>query len=122
MPSGSELSAFLFKQIHEGICFFQENNQPITLLLGKNGDPHFIKKVEAIYISVIKEQVVELVGDHEEGHHYEILFLAHGIISTVEEWLVTGAKETPTEIAKLIASSFFKTPIEMLGIKRPTAF
>lgn len=112
----AKLEPFLYEEIVIVINFFYEHQEIMRLLLGGNGDPTFIRKIENTYIEMVKTKVAAVVVT-ETKPYYETLFFLSGIISVVEEWLLIEGKETPEEIAWLLAKAFFKTPMEMIGLK-----
>ena len=89
-------------------CFFYEKKELFSILLGKNGDPYFVRKIEQLYIQSVQK---EHHYSSEEISDYHITFIFAGIISVLENWLISGTKETPQEITSILKTCVLKEPI-----------
>lgn len=80
-----------------------KNSDLIRTLIGPNGDISFIMKIRELF----RHQCIESwIFSHAPrlmpNYDYFSNFIVYGSTGLIENWLITGKKETPEEIAALI--------------------
>ena len=95
--------------------FLYERKEIATILVGKNGRPQFIEKLESLYCETVRQNIgIESQIDDYRTHYLQE-FVFSGVISVIKCWLRNGAKETPEEVAKLLAVNLTTAPIKIFG-------
>lgn len=92
-----------------GIYEYIEKNQAFfKLIMGENGDPSFFHKL----YETIKRTASQSIDFNrlKIPEHYAIAFLIGIHTSVISEWLKTDLKETPQEIAAMIAGVMGDAP------------
>ena len=95
----------------------KENSDICKILLGENGDSEFLKKI--LYIAhdqSISEWKKVIEAKDQKIFDYLYTFTANGTIGILQDWIQSGIKETPEEIATIVmkitntgVSSFYKS-------------
>lgn len=85
---------------------YDEKGRYLSVLLGENGDPNFIRKVKALMLPALSA----LYGLSENEIHtaYIIDFASSGILSAVTHWYQTGKNLPPEELVELIRSMLLR--------------
>jgi len=108
------IQALLEKTCLEIMIFLYERKELAQVLLGKNGRPQFIEKLESLYCQTVRNNMNPNNQDDDYQTHYLQEFVFSGIISVIKCWLRNGAKETPEEVANIIAISLTNSPKNIL--------
>ena len=88
--------------------YIKENQQFFKLIMGKNGDPSFYYKLnETMKLTVDKNILIDRLKIPE---HYAIAFIIGFQTSIINEWINTGMKETPYEIASIVTQVMNNVP------------
>lgn len=91
--------------------FLYERKETAQTLLGKNGRPQFIEKLEEAYISAVQKKIRLNQQSFTELEILQQEFIYHGAIAIVKRWMRNGAKESPEEIAQVISKCMVTPPI-----------
>ena len=75
----------------------------ILALIGPNGDISFIMKIRELFHhkcieNWLSSHTPKLIANYD----YFSNFLVYGCVGLIENWIVTGKKETPEEISALV--------------------
>lgn len=90
--------------------YIQENANFIRAALGPNGDPSFQGKLKELIIQnlyILKQNATTTVPE-------EILttFISSALLGVIQQWLNTGMKQTPEEMATILFRIITKGPIQ----------
>lgn len=93
-----EIMTGIFTQIYEHI---RKNHHFFTLIMSKKGDPAFLQKFANIVKTVLQQTIIvpDKVNIPEQ---YLIALVTGAQTSLIGEWLSSGMKETPDELAAII--------------------
>lgn len=94
----------MFAVILQALEYIQKNRYFFSLIIGKNGDPAFYRKLHETIKSVMLSK--NLMDKLKIPEKYAIAFVIGGHTSIINEWLSSGMKETPYELASIITSIF----------------
>lgn len=95
----------LLSRIYE---YVEKNQAFFKLIMGENGDPSFFHK---LYEAIKRTASLSIdFGRLKIPEHYAIAFIIGIHTSIIAEWLKTGLKETPQEIASMIAEVMGDAP------------
>ena len=94
------------------MLFLYERKDVVQVLVGKNGRPQFIEKIESLYCDTVRSQI-DAKKNEDQRIHYLQEFVFSGVISVIKCWMRNGAKETPEEIANLLALNLTTIPIKI---------
>lgn len=94
--------------------FFFKNKEIFSVLLGSNGDPYFIQKIEKLYTDTVHNKRTVLATFDSQYVHYQLEFIFAGIISAIKCWLRTGSKETPEEMSKILLRCMHMEPMKFV--------
>lgn len=92
--------------------YIQENSRFFSLMINENGDPCFLPKLSETIKSIIVQKNMDVELKVPQG--YMIAIIAGIQTSIIGEWLRSGMKETPEELAELIAAIFESAPKNLL--------
>lgn len=83
--------------------YIKENADLIAVLLGPNGDPSFIERLEdMVRDKCLNEWIVKYKVVDSKTFEYYYAFLVTGCIGLIRLWLNTEMKESPEEIARIL--------------------
>lgn len=79
------------------------NSDVCSILLGKNGDPVFVKKI----ISIAQAQCFNIwakkIGPQDDAlYAYLYNFISNGSVGVIQLWIEGGMKEPPNKVAKIV--------------------
>lgn len=85
--------------------YIAENPDIFLVMLGPNGDMAFVERMKQL----IKEKCLRDWPEvfqlrTTDSFEYFYAFIVNGSIGLVHNWLLTGRKESPTEMAQLVSS------------------
>lgn len=88
----------LHNELESAFSLFLNERQKITLLLKNN--------LSGELYNIILNQVLTVAGDMpmDSPERYKLYFYAGSIYSVLSEWLLSGTKESPSQMADLILS------------------
>ncbi len=99
--------------VHHLFKYIQENHRFFALILSKNGDPAFMYKLGEMIRGIIHSRLQGQILRVPERYMIAIII---GIqTSILGEWLSGGMKETPEELADMLAMVFRDVPRNLLG-------
>jgi len=89
-------------------------------ILGPNGDPNFQNKVkELMETSLFEKQLIKAFKKENllvpKEYFFSYVLSAH--IGVLQQWLGSGMKESPTEMALILEKMFLLGPFKMTGLK-----
>jgi AcrR family transcriptional regulator len=88
--------------------YIQENQQFFKLIMGPNGNPSFYYKLnETMKLTFRKNIIIDRLKIPEP---YAIAFIIGFQTNLINEWITSGMKETPYEIALMITRVFGDVP------------
>lgn len=102
--------------------YFKENAQFLKALLGPKGDPHFQLKLKAVLETGLFNSFIGVIFKEEEmtvPKEYFITYTLSAHIGLIKEWLDSGMKESPEEMAKILMRLFLLGPFKTIGFKIP---
>jgi len=114
-PSANEIQHLFQNTFLQIMLFLYERKDIATILVGKNGRPQFIEKLESLYCETVRRNIGAESQSDDYRTHYLQEFVFSGVISVIKCWLRNGAKETPEEVAKLLAVNLTTAPIKIFG-------
>ncbi len=87
----------------------QENADIISILIGENGDLHFVNRMkQAVYDKCLRDWLdIKCPGDPDSLGAYSA-FIVSGCFGAVQYWLENGMKETPQQMAALTEEFILK--------------
>ena len=100
--------------------YFKENSTFMKAILGPNGDPNFQNKVKKLMeTNLFEKQVIKAFKKENllvpKEYFFSYVLSAH--IGVLQQWLGSGMKESPTEMALILEKMFLLGPFRMTGIK-----
>lgn len=96
------------------MLFFYEKREFLSILLGRNGDPYFIQKIEHLYVDSIQKKRAS-VDEYQMDHRtYHMEFIFSGIIAIFKSWIQNEAKETPEEILEILVKCMEQSPFDYI--------
>ena len=95
LPQGGEkmLTEDKFREI---FVYVKDNSEFCQVMLSDRGEIGFIRKL----IKFLHERFTTFYGNTSVAEHY-FSFIVYGFLGMVENWLNTGMKESPSEMASL---------------------
>ncbi|MBO1308203.1 TetR/AcrR family transcriptional regulator [Enterococcus sp. 669A] len=109
---GRKNVGLFFKEASEKLMMFLYQRKELAqILVGKNGRPHFIERLERLYIETVQEKLEVIPHEITESEKLQQEFIYYGVIAVVKRWLRTGAKQSPEEVAKILAKCMTVAPI-----------
>jgi len=94
------------------ILFFHERKEVMAILMGENGRPQFIERLERLYCETVRSTLTSS-ENHEKYYLQE--FVLTGVISVIKSWLRNGAVETPEKMSQILTTNFTTTPSQIFG-------
>ena len=94
-----ELSVDLAQNIAN---IYDEKGEYLSVLLGENGDPNFLKKVKALMLPALTDTLGLSVKDIHTSYIFE--FATSGIFAVVTHWYKNGKNLPSQELASLARS------------------
>lgn len=91
--------------------YVSDNSRFFSLMINEDGDPSFLHKLSETIRTIINNGIV---GELKIPQRYMIAIIVGIQTSIIGEWLRGGMKETPEEMAELIASIFESAPKNLL--------
>lgn len=83
--------------------YMKENSELITVLLGPNGDPSFIERLEnMVRDKCLNEWIVKYNVVNSKEFEYYYAFMVTGCIGLIRLWLNTEMVESPEEMARIL--------------------
>ena len=92
------------------VLFFYERKEVMTILMGENGRPQFIERLERLYCETVRSTLTSS-ENHEKYYLQE--FVLTGVISVIKCWLRNGAVETPEKMSQILTTNFITTPSQI---------
>ncbi len=91
-----------------------ENKHFFTLIFSDKGDPAFINK----FYDTIKNTMLTFFNESNFTipSHYAISVVVSIQVSLIKEWLTSGMKETPVELADMISTLLSDVPSKLIRI------
>ena len=81
----------------------KENSELINVLLGPNGDPSFIERLEnMVRDKCLNEWIVKYNVVNSKEVEYYYAFMVTGCIGLIRLWLNTEMVESPEEMARIL--------------------
>lgn len=103
-----------FKEACEKLMtFLYERKELAQILIGENGRPQFIERLERLYIETVQIKLQNVSPEITENEALQQEFVYYGAIAIVKRWLRTGAKQSPEEIAEILAKCLTTSPVHM---------
>ncbi|MEO1773138.1 TetR/AcrR family transcriptional regulator [Candidatus Enterococcus ferrettii] len=103
-----------FKEACENLMIFlYERKELAQVLIGENGRPQFIERLERLYIKTVQLKLQNVSPEITESEKLQQEFIYYGVIAIVKRWLRTGARQSPEEIAEILAKSMTTSPISI---------
>jgi len=99
--------------------YIQENADFLRAILGPNGDPSFQEKLKEV---MIQNFFFKKLNNPSTTVPIEILttYISAAHLGVIQQWLNSGMKQTPEEMASILFRIITKGPIEVIGIGRHT--
>ncbi len=94
--------------------YIKENESFFKLILSEKGDPSFISKFHDTVQKIILRKFDR--KHFKVPPHYAISIMVSIQTSLIKEWLNSGMKDSPEELAKLILLVISDMPKKLLGI------
>lgn len=86
------------KPLLKDLFSFSKNNKSFCkAMLSEHGDIGFMRKL----LKYLYSEMQSLYGKNSSAAEHSCYFIIYGCIGLIENWLQTGAKETPEEMAIL---------------------
>lgn len=104
-----ELSVDLAQNIAN---IYDEKGEYLSVLLGENGDPNFLKKVKALILPILTDTLGLSVKDIHTSYIFE--FATSGIFAVVTHWYKNGKNLPSHELADLSRSMLMSGVFPML--------
>jgi AcrR family transcriptional regulator len=114
IPSVEDVPRFFQHSILQTMLFLYERKEIAIILVGKNGSPYFIEKLESLFYETVRNTMSTNSQHGSDQMHYLQEFVFSGITSVIKSWLRNGAKEAPEEIANLLAASLTTPPVSLV--------
>ncbi len=94
--------------------FISENKIFFALIFSDKGDPAFLNK----FYETVKNTMMKFFDESNFTipSHYAISVIVSIQVSLIKEWLNSGMKETPVELADMISSLLSDIPSKLLRI------
>ena len=94
---------FPYPVFHDIFQLIDSSSDLILALIGPNGDISFIMKIrELFHHKCIENWLSSHTPKLLANYDYFSNFLVYGCVGLIENWIVTGKKETPEEISALV--------------------
>ena len=105
-----------FPHVIKVLEYVKENEQFFTLIMSSNGDPSFINKMGEIAKFVMYEKVLRkgMFNKLKIPENYLSSLLISIFTSFINEWLKTGLKETPYEVAHMVTTFLRDVPKNLI--------
>ena len=110
-PTGDAIQQLFQSSLLRFMMFLYERKEITTILVGENGRPQFVRKIESLYCETVRDDIGAKNQNENYQTHYIQEFVFSGVISVIKCWLRNGAKEAPEEIARLLAINLTTAPI-----------
>lgn len=94
-----------FSQLFEEILLLIAENKEICMaLIGKNGDPDFMEKINITLNNYIKNKgwLNSYPNVKEYEYEYYYTFITSGLIGILQKWILNNMKDEPQIIANLL--------------------
>ena len=112
-PSAQQEIPNIFQQsCLQMVLFFHERKEVMAILMGENGRPQFIERLERLYCETVRGTLTSS-ENHEKYYLQE--FVLTGVISVIKSWLRKGAVETPEKMSQILTTNFTTTPSQIFG-------
>jgi len=92
------------------VLFFHERREVMTILMGENGRPLFIERLERLYCETVRST---LTSSENSEKYYLQEFVLTGVISVIKSWLREGAVETPEKMSQILTANLTTTPSQI---------
>ncbi len=80
----------------------QENSEMVGILIGEHGEMNFSSRLNQILREkCLRDWMEHFRSEKNEAFDYYYIFISSGCMGIVQQWLKSGMKETPLELAKL---------------------
>lgn len=119
-----ELNAFFsgsepFPFIVQIISHIQQNAPFMRVILGPKGDPSFQIKIKEIIAKNITENVFSktLKGQPPFPTDVFIAYMSSAVLGTIQNWLETGMRQPPRELASILFTMTVQGPITAMGLR-----
>lgn len=93
------------------MVFLYDRKELAKILIGENGRPQFIERLERLYIETVQLKLQNVSPEITESEKLQQEFIYYGVIAIVKRWLLTGAKQSPEEIAEILAKCMTNSPL-----------
>jgi len=107
---GQEILDIFQQSCLQMVLFFHERKEIMNILMGENGRPQFIDRLERLYCETIRNTLMS--GENDERYYLQE-FVLTGVISVIKSWLRKGAVETPEKISQILTANFTTTPSQI---------
>ena len=106
-----------FPHVIKVMEYVKENEQFFTLIMSKNGDPSFIIKMGENVKLIMYEKIFHnnLFSKLKIPENYLSSVFIAIFTSFISEWLRTGLKETPHEVAMMVTTFLRDIPKNLLA-------
>lgn len=94
--------------------YIEENREFFSLIMGKAGDPAFLRKLQETIKSIMLEK--NMVSKLRVPERYAIALIIGVQTSVINEWLNSGMKETPGELASILISIIQDIPQKLFQV------
>lgn len=100
--------------------YFKENSTFMKAILGPNGDPNFQNNIKQLMeTNIFEKQLIKAFKKENllvpKEYFFSYVVSAH--IGVLQQWLGSGMKESPTEMALILEKMFLLGPFKMTGLK-----
>ncbi|MFJ8262985.1 TetR/AcrR family transcriptional regulator [Rummeliibacillus sp. NPDC094406] len=95
--------------------YMRENADFLRAILGPNGDPSFQEKLKEV---MIQNFFFKKLNNPSTTVPIEILttYISSAHLGVIQQWLNTGMKQSPEEMASILYRIITKGPIEVIGL------
>lgn len=101
--------------------YFRENSVIIKAILGPKGDPTFERKIKRfIEINLFEKQKLKNFNIDEAviSEEYFIQYILSADLGVIQYWLEKNMKESPDEMALILARMSLLGPLRAVGIRK----
>jgi AcrR family transcriptional regulator len=97
--------------------FYQRYSKFLKVLLGANGDPHFIHKIKTILKKTLREMLKNEQFPEVENMEYIIEFISSGQIGIISHWLANDMALPINELGEMIKKILLHGPVGYLKME-----
>ena len=101
----------------ELLCYFRDNAQHLTALLGQGGDPAFVEKIKAVCTEAVCARALDGIDARALGpfFDYYLAFCISAECGVLTSWLAHGMREDVRTMALMMTALMFVRPGDLYG-------